>query len=147
MEVSIMRRHELSDAQWELVKAHIPERTSATGRPPRDPRDMLNGMMWIVRTGAPWRDLPERFGPWQTVYDYFTEWRQGGVLDQVLEALQIRLDADGHVDCGASMAVRFGPVELQPALQKKLPAIQRRAARPCTGSLARRIREQTAPGH
>jgi transposase len=59
---------------------------------------MLNGMLWVVRTGAPWRDLPERYGPWQTVYDYFSTWRQSGVLDQILEALQIRLDADGHID-------------------------------------------------
>ena len=98
MEVSRMRRHELSDTQWELIEPHIPERTAATGRPARDPRDMLNGMMWVVRTGAPWRDLPERYGPWQTVYDYFTSWRQSGILDQILEALQIRLDADGHID-------------------------------------------------
>lgn len=93
-----MRRHELSDAQWELVEPNIPVHEASTGRPRRDPRVMLNGMMWIVRTGAPWRDLPERYGPWQTVYDYFTDWRQSGVLDQILEALQVRLDADGHID-------------------------------------------------
>lgn len=93
-----MRRHELSDAQWELVKPYIPARLATTGRPPRDPREMLNAMMWIVRTGAPWRDLPERFGPWRTVYGHFTQWRHDGVLDQILEALQIRLDADGQID-------------------------------------------------
>jgi transposase len=59
---------------------------------------MLEGILWVLRTGAPWRDLPERFGPWQTVYDYFSAWRKGGVFDRVLEALQVRLDEDGKVD-------------------------------------------------
>lgn len=59
---------------------------------------MLNGILWILRTGAPWRDLPERFGPWQTVYDHFARWRREGVYDRILEALHIRLDADGEID-------------------------------------------------
>jgi transposase len=59
---------------------------------------MLSGMMWILRTGAPWRDLPERYGPWKTVYHYFNRWRKEGVFDRILEALQIRLDAKGYVD-------------------------------------------------
>lgn len=93
-----MQRHELSDEQWTLIESYIPERTATTGRPPRDPRDMFNGMLWILRTGAPWRDMPECCGPWQTVYHYFNEWRQDGVLDQIVEALQIHLDADGSID-------------------------------------------------
>jgi transposase len=59
---------------------------------------MLDGIFWILRTGAPWRDLPERFGPWQTVYDYFAAWRKGGVFDRILEALQARLDGEGRID-------------------------------------------------
>jgi transposase len=93
-----MRRHELSDEQWELIKPILPQRIATTGRPPRDTRVMLDGMMWILRTGAPWRDLPERFGPWQTVYHYFSLWRKEGLFDQILEALQIRLDAQGRID-------------------------------------------------
>jgi transposase len=54
--------------------------------------------MWTLRTGAPWRDLPERFGPWQTVYHYFSLWRKEGLFDQILEALQIRLDTQGRID-------------------------------------------------
>lgn len=93
-----MRRHELTDEQWELVHPILPPRTARTGRPPSDPRQMLNGILWILRTGAPWRDLPERLGPWQTVYDHFRRWRRQGVYDRILEALQIRLDRDGHID-------------------------------------------------
>lgn len=93
-----MRRHELSDAQWQLVEPLLLVSKAKTGRPPREPRDLLNGMLWIVRTGAPWRDLPERYGPWQTVYHHFAAWRRDGIFDQILEALQIRLDAEGRID-------------------------------------------------
>lgn len=93
-----MKRHELTDEQWELVHPILPPRTARTGRPPSDPRQMLNGILWILRTGAPWRDLPERLGPWQTVYDHFRNWRRMGVYDRILEALQIRLDRNGQID-------------------------------------------------
>ena len=93
-----MRRHELTDEQWALVEPLIPRSTARTGRPPSDPRLMLNGIFWILHTGAPWRDLPERFGPWQTVYDHFRKWRKAGVFAAVVEALQIKLDKHGLVD-------------------------------------------------
>jgi transposase len=93
-----MKRHELTDEQWELVHPILPPRKAKTGRPPSDPRQMLNGILWILRTGAPWRDLPERLGPWQTVYDHFRNWRRDGVYDRILEALQIRLDREGQID-------------------------------------------------
>ncbi len=94
-----MRRHELADEQWELIEPILPvQRRGGRGRPPCDQRKMLNGMMWILRTGAPWRDLPERLGPWQTVYHYFNRWREDGVFDRILEALQVRLDANGSID-------------------------------------------------
>ena len=93
-----MKRHELTDEQWELVEPMIPKKAAKTGRPPMDRRVMLNGVMWILATGAPWRDLPERFGPHQTVYDYFANWRRDGVFAGILEALQIKLDEDGYID-------------------------------------------------
>ena len=93
-----MHRHELTDEQWALVEPHIPRSTARTGRPPSDPRLMLNGVFWILGTGAPWRDLPERFGPWQTVYDHFRKWRKSGVFAAVIDALQIKLDEKGLID-------------------------------------------------
>ena len=69
-----MKRHELPDEQWELVSPFIPRKNARTGRPPKDPRLMLNGILWILGTGALWRDLPERFGSCKTVHRYFSEW-------------------------------------------------------------------------
>jgi transposase len=91
-----MKRHEMSDEQWALVNPLLPRTT--TGRTPRDPRQILNAIFWLLHTGAPWRDLPERFGPWQTVYNTFSRWRAAGVFDRILEALRIQLDRDGHID-------------------------------------------------
>ena len=91
------RRHELKEEEWLPVADLLPPPRS-TGRPARPARDMLNGMMWILMTGAPWRDLPERYGPWETVYRRFREWDRGGVLDRILKRLQWRLDEDGYID-------------------------------------------------
>lgn len=93
-----MKRHELTDEQWALVEPHVPTSKARTGRPPSDARLMLNGIFWVLSTGAPWRDLPERFGPWQTVYDHFSKWRKRGVFAAVIEALQVKLDDKGYVD-------------------------------------------------
>src|SRR3954466_8817840 len=93
-----MKRHELTDEQWALVEPHLPLSTARTGRPASDRRGMLNGIFWILATGAPWRDLPERFGPYQTVYDYFARWRRECVLAGIMEALQIKLDPKGLID-------------------------------------------------
>lgn len=59
---------------------------------------MVNAILWRLRTGAPWRDLPERYGPWQTVYSRFRRWQRGGVWDRVLAALQTDGDAAGDLD-------------------------------------------------
>jgi transposase len=69
-----MKRHEVTDEQRGVIQPIVPtKRIVKTGRPPSDPRLMVNGILWILRTGSPWRDLPERFGPWQTVYDHFAK--------------------------------------------------------------------------
>jgi transposase len=59
---------------------------------------VLNAIFWLLRTGAPWRDLPERYGPWQTVYEWFNRWRSDGTWDRMLQALQICLDRQGRID-------------------------------------------------
>lgn len=93
-----MRRHELTDEQWALIQPLIPQSTAHTGRPARDRRLILNAIFWILHTGAPWRDLPDRFGPWQTVYHGFALWRRTGVFEKMLRALQVKLDRQGHID-------------------------------------------------
>ena len=92
------KRHELLEEQWQLVDPLIPASTAKTGRPPKDRRLMLNGIFWILSTGAAWRDLPERFGPWQTVYDHFAKWRRDGVFARIIEKLQVKLDDQGLID-------------------------------------------------
>lgn len=92
-----MHRHEISDRHWELIKDLLPPRKKH-GRKPADARTMLNGMMWILSTGAPWRDLPERYGLWRTVNDRFSLWSRDGTLDRILSQLQVRLDAQGLID-------------------------------------------------
>src|SRR3990172_10075234 len=93
-----MKRHELMDEQWALIEPLVPCSTARTGRPSRDRRTILNGIFWILHTGAPWRDLPERLGPWQTVYHHFAKWRREGVFAAIVEALQIKLDERGLID-------------------------------------------------
>jgi transposase len=93
-----MKRHELMDEQWDIVSPLIPRSTARTGRPGKDPRLMLNGIFWILGTGAPWRDLPERFGSCKTVHRYFSNWRRAGVFAAIVEALQVKLDATGLID-------------------------------------------------
>ena len=92
------KRHELQEEQWQLVDPLIPRSTAKTGRPASDRRLMLNGIFWILGTGAAWRDLPERFGRWQTVYDHFAKWRRSGVFARIIEKLQVKLDGDGLID-------------------------------------------------
>lgn len=81
-------RHELSDEHWERIAPLLPAARPRIGRPNHDHRTILNGVLWRLRTGAPWRDLPERYGKWQTVYSRFRRWREAGIWDRVLRRLQ-----------------------------------------------------------
>jgi len=93
-----MKRHELTDEQWELVEPFIPKSKAKTGRKRKDPRLMLNGIFWILATGAPWRDLPERFGSCKTVHRHFSNWRKNATFAKIIDALQIKLDQKGLID-------------------------------------------------
>lgn len=93
-----MSRHDLSEKQWERLKRLLPPQKPPTGRPNLDHRIVINGILWIARTGAPWRDLPERYGIWSTVASRFYRWRKAGLWQRVLEALQAQDDAIGRID-------------------------------------------------
>ena len=93
-----MKRHELTDEQWALVEPHLPASKARTGRPASDRRTLLNAIFWILVTGAPWRDLPERFGPWQTAYHHFRNWRKSGYTGQI--AVVTDLPAEAWHRCG-----------------------------------------------
>jgi len=97
------RREELTDEQWAIIKPLIPEplrRADGRGRPWRDAREVLNGILWILRSGARWQDLPERFPPYQTCHRRFQHWVRDGTLRSVLEALADDLRARGALDLG-----------------------------------------------
>jgi len=99
----VVRSMDLTDEQWEIVRPYIPEpeqvRTSEKGgRPWRDPRDVLNGVLWILRTGAQWSEMPRKYPPYSTCHRRFTKWNQDGVLDKILHALALHLHAKGKVD-------------------------------------------------
>lgn len=93
-----MTRGELTDAQWERLQPLLPPQKAWTGRPAKDHRLVLDGILWIDRTGAPWRDLPERYGPWQTIATRFCRWREAGIWDRILAAVQQLADAERRVD-------------------------------------------------
>lgn len=83
-----MKRHELSEAQWVRIKNLLPpEKKPHGGRPGKSNREMLNAILYWLNTGVPWRDLPERFGPWQSVYSRFRAWTLAGVWETVLAQL------------------------------------------------------------
>ena len=92
-----MVRHGLTDEQWGLIADLFPE-PKATGRPQVDRRTVVNGILWIMRTGAPWRDLPEEFGKWGTVWDLFDTWNSSGLLDHILQRLQATFVDAGLID-------------------------------------------------
>jgi transposase len=94
----MVRRHELTDEQWARLEPLLPPQKPQVGRPGADLRRIVNGILWIDRTGAPWRDLPDRYGPVGTVSSRFYRWRQAGVWDRILAALQAEADAAGDLD-------------------------------------------------
>lgn len=93
-------RGELTDQEWARLKPHLPAERPETGRPNAGHRRIINGILWRERTGAPWRDLPDRYGPWSTVYSRFWRWREAGIWERVFAAIQQAEDAAGQVDWG-----------------------------------------------
>ncbi len=94
----MVHRHELTDEQWERLQPLLPAQKARTGRPAVDHRRIIDGILWILRTGAPWRDLPERYGPWQTVATRFYRWRRAGLWNRLNAAVQARADGEGRIN-------------------------------------------------
>ena len=83
------RRHDISDKAWKIIEPHLPGRKGTTGRPARDNRNFINAVFWILRTGAPWRDLPPDYGDWKNTNRRFCRWRDRGVWAKLFELLMI----------------------------------------------------------
>ena len=91
-----MPRHEMTDREWTRLKLLLPKRR--TGRPSKDHRMIINALLWLAKTGAPWRDLPERFGPWRTVATRFYRWTRSGLWERILAELRRIADAKDGID-------------------------------------------------
>jgi putative transposase len=81
------KRYELTQAQWERIAPLLPGKVSDPGRTGGDNRLFVNGCLWVLRSGAHWRDLPERYGKWKTLHKRFTRWAKAGVWDEVFASL------------------------------------------------------------
>lgn len=93
----MVRRYELSDQAFALVADLLPANGRRGGQW-QDHRTVLNGIFWILHSGAQWRELPARYGKWQTVYWRYNRWRRDGTIDRMLERLHLTLDAEGRID-------------------------------------------------
>ena len=91
------RKSGLSDAEWSRLEPLLPGR-AATGRPPKDDRTVIDALLWLARTRAPWRDLPECFGPWQSIATRFYRWSRSGLWEHILSTLRRIADARGGID-------------------------------------------------
>jgi transposase len=99
-----MHRGDLTDEKWERLRPLLPPQQPKIGRPAKDHRTVVNGILWIDRTGAPWRDLPERYGKWTTVASRFLRWQKAGIWQRILATLQEQADRAGDLD----WATHFG---------------------------------------
>jgi transposase len=95
-------RADLTDAQWAVLGPLLP--AGSRGRPPKwTKRQLIDGIRWRVRAGAPWRDVPAAYGPWQRVYGLFRRWQRDGTWARVLTALQARAEAAGLITWDVSV--------------------------------------------
>lgn len=88
----------LTEAQWALVEPLLPSSKGKRSRPFRDHRQVMEGIVYRYRTGCPWRDVPDRFGPWKTLWKRHARWSKDGTWDQILERLLAEADAAGQID-------------------------------------------------
>lgn len=101
------QRHDISDAVWSLLEPHLPGQRGQWGGIAQDNRRFINGVFWILRTGAPWRDLPPFYGKWGTVYQRFRRWRDKGIWEKLLEILVDEPDFEWFVPFPVSWTVKM----------------------------------------
>src|SRR6266700_2169130 len=91
------RRHELSDSEWERLKPILPPEMGRAGCPPKPHRGLINAMLWVLRTGGPWRDLPAYYGSWNPVYTRFYRWSKSGLWMRIFDQLASTRDDEGYM--------------------------------------------------
>ena len=93
------KRMDLTKSQWDQIRKFFPQpEKPKRGRPRQDPRQVINGILWVCRTGAPWKDLPNRYPPYQTCHRYFQTWNEEGLWDRILYELAQHLKEIGEID-------------------------------------------------
>ena len=103
-----MNRHALTDEQWERIEPCFPT-PKRRGRPPTPARVAFEAMLWIMKTAAPWRDLPAEFPPCRTIWHLFNAWNQAGILGKVLQQLHQEIELDPELWCVGGTNVRVSP--------------------------------------
>jgi len=92
-----MGKYEISDNQWEQIKEEIPRKTSRCGRARRDPRELINAILWVARTGSPWCELPDKYGPWHTAYNNFRKWTTDSTMRRIFEKVMPQSDETSEI--------------------------------------------------
>ena len=140
------KRHELTEAAWEVIAPVLPEHPRQRGRPWADHRRVINGILWVLATGVPWRDAPERYGPWQTLYERFARWSDDGTWTRINHALLAELQRQRRIDwslcCVDGSSVRAltaaaGARKKNTADARRQPASRTTRSRP--GAFPRRV--------
>ena len=139
-------RFDLTDTQWAILEPLLPT-PKKPGRPPKwTKRQLIDGIRWRTRAGAPWRDVPDRYGRWQTVYGLFRRWQRDGTWARILLGLQARADAAGLITWDISVDTTIARAHQHAAGARKRgvcsasrPAARRARSRPTMGWGARGV--------
>lgn len=129
---AVLARKLMSDAEWAFFEPFIVAIRGRGGRRPADHRRVLDGVFWIARTGAPWRDLPEEFGKWGSVYRQFRRWTLAGLWETILEVLNDSRAVPDTVQMIDSTIVRahHGAAGARGGLRIRASAVRKAASRP-----------------
>jgi transposase len=122
--IAVTRRFDLTDAQWARLEPLLPK-AKKSGRPPKwSKRQLIDGIRWRVRVGAPWRDVPDCYGSWQAVYALFRRWQRSGIWQQIVTGLQARADAAGLITWDVSVDSTIARAHQHAAGARREPELQ-----------------------
>lgn len=138
-------RGELTDRAWAAIEPLLPAQSGQRGGRWRDHRQVINGILWKLRTGAPWRDLPERYGPWKTCHERLRMWTADGTWDRILAAVIVKDDGLGSLEENIELVVSVDSTSVR-AHQHAAGARKKGAARPGSKPSPSRGNASAAPG-
>ncbi len=131
--LAVTRRFDLTDVQWALLEPLLPA-PKRSGRPSRwMKRQLIDGIRWRVRVGAPWRDVPACYGSWQAAYALFRRWQRAGIWARIVTGLQARADAAGLITWDVSVDSTVARAHQHAAGGAHPPRVAGRAARRAEG--------------